>query len=65
MRQFITWNTIHNEYGSGSWAVIDGNVTVRTSKGTKSEMLGRLDPKILAAFLMAELLLEEREDLVA
>ena len=64
MRQFIIWNTIHNEYGSASWAVIDGVVTVRTSAGSKSEMLGRLEPKILATCLMADLA-SEREQVVA
>lgn len=54
-RQFVVWNSIHNEYGSGSWAVIDGLLTVRTASGTKSTQLGWHPPDTLARILMKEI----------
>ena len=35
MRKFIMWHTSKSEWGTGSWAIIDGMVTVRTAFGPK------------------------------
>ena len=64
MRIFITWHTLHTEYGSGSWAVIDGMLTVRTANGSKTAWLGGMSGETLATVLMRELA-QEREDAVA
>jgi len=54
--QFVVWNSIHNEHGSGSWAVIDGDMlVVRTCNGTKMAQLGGSPPQSLARLLMYEL----------
>jgi hypothetical protein len=58
MRKFVTWHTLRNEYGNGSWAVIDGMVTVRTPDGTKSAQIGGIPPEYLARVLMRELAAE-------
>lgn len=64
MRKFITWNTLHTEHGSGSWAVIDDMLTVRTADGTKTAVVGGMAPSVLARILMRELS-QDREDAVA
>ena len=43
-----TWHTLHCEYGTGSWAVIDGTLTVRTANGSKTTQLGESTPESLA-----------------
>ena len=35
MRQFIVWHNSKSEYGTGSWAVIDGILFVRTCDGRR------------------------------
>jgi hypothetical protein len=54
-RQFVTWRTTHNEFGTGSWAVIDGILTVRTADGTKSAPFDNVPADILARLLMWEM----------
>jgi hypothetical protein len=44
-----------NEYGNGSWALIDGLVTVRTADGSKTTQLGWMPPDFLASILMREI----------
>ncbi len=58
MRNFVVWNSITTHYGSGSWALIDNMVTVRTAYGTKSTQHGGMDPETLARKLMRELAVE-------
>jgi hypothetical protein len=58
MRRFISWVSIHNEHGSGSWAVIDDTLTVRTANGSKSVQLDGRTPASLARILMHELAIE-------
>lgn len=60
-RQFVVWNTLHNEWGSGSYAAIDGQVFVRTADGTKQTHLGNTPPETLAYLLMRELRIEAHE----
>jgi hypothetical protein len=62
MRRFISWVSMHTEYGSGSWAVIDDTLTVRTANGTKSEQLNGRTPAAIARALMCELANERPED---
>jgi hypothetical protein len=62
MRRFISWVSIHNEFGSGSWAVIDDTLTVRTANGTKSVPLNGSTPGSIAQMLMRELANERPED---
>ena len=64
MRQFIIWNTLHCEHGCGSWAVIDGTLTVLTADGSKSTHLGGMRAETLAKILMKELA-QRREPAVA
>ena len=59
MKRFVTWNSLQTEHGSGSWAVIDGMLTVRTANGTKSTQLGGMNPEGLTRILMRELAEEE------
>ena len=54
MRRLVVWNTMKNEFGSSSWAVDDGIVTVVTAEGTKSAQLGGVPPDILVRCLMWE-----------
>jgi hypothetical protein len=62
MRRYINWVSMHNEHGSGSWAVIDDTLTVRTANGTKSEQLNGRKPAAIARVLMHELSIERPED---
>ena len=62
MRRFISWCSIHNEHGSGSYAVIDDTLTVRCANGTKSVQLGNISPRIVAQTLLRELSTERPED---
>jgi hypothetical protein len=61
MRRFINWS-MHTEHGSGSWAVIDDTLTVRTANGTKSEQLNGRTPAAIARALMHELANTRPED---
>jgi len=61
-RRFVTWTSMKNEHGTGSWAVIDGILTVRTAHGTKSAQIGGMPPEYLARVLMRELFYEQRPD---
>jgi hypothetical protein len=54
-RNFIVWHSMKNEYGNGSWALIDGLVTVRTADGSKTTQLGWMPPDFLASVLMREI----------
>ena len=47
-RPFVVWHSIHNEYGSGSYAVIDGLVMVKTCNGSKATQLGWSTPEGIA-----------------
>jgi hypothetical protein len=60
-RQFVDWQTVHTQHGTGSWCVDGGMVTVRTANGSKSAQVGGLPPESLARLLMWELA-HERED---
>ena len=62
MRRFISWCPIHNEHGSGSWAVIDDTLTVRCANGTKSVQLDGSNPASMAQSLLRELANERPED---
>ena len=62
MRRFISWCSIHNEHGSGSWAVIDDTLTVRCANGSKSVRLRGSTPASMAQILMRELANERPED---
>jgi len=55
MRKPVVWTSLHNEHGSGSWAIIDGTLTVRTKDGHKCTQLGGSTPQSLARILMYEL----------
>ena len=61
-QRFVTWHSLKNEFGNGSWAVFDGMVTVRTPDGTKSAQIGGMPPEYLARVLMRELFYEQRPD---
>jgi hypothetical protein len=62
MRRYIDWTSLHTEHGSGSWAVIDNTLTVRTAKGVMSAQLGGATPVSLAKILMYELANSRPED---
>jgi hypothetical protein len=62
MRRYIDWTSLHTEYGSGSWAVIDNTLTVRTADGVMSAPLGGSTPASLARVLMHELANQRPED---
>jgi hypothetical protein len=62
MRRFISWVSIHTDHGSGSYAVIDDTLTVRTANGTKSVPLNGCTPASVARILMRELSIERPED---
>ena len=55
MRPFVTWHNTTTECGSGSWAVIDGVLIVRTAYGTNSAQLEGMTPESLAQILIREL----------
>jgi hypothetical protein len=62
-RKFVIWNTMKNEFGNGSWAIVEGTmVTVRTATGTKSAQIGGMPPDFLARVLMRELFYEQQPD---
>ena len=55
-RQFVTWHTLQCEFGTGSWAVVDGILTVSTAHGSKSAaLLGNNTGEVLARLLMWEM----------
>ena len=60
-RSFVTWTYLTCEYGNGSWAVIDGLLTVRTPNGSKTTQLGGSSPESLARILMWELEIESQD----
>ena len=62
MRAFVVWHSLQCEYGNGSWAVIDGLLTVRTANGSKTTQLGNLSPESLARILMWELATDQRSE---
>ena len=62
MRRFISWCSIHTEHGTGSWAVIDDTLTVRSANGTKSVQLNGSSPASMALSLLRELANERPED---
>jgi hypothetical protein len=54
-RKFITWHTIRNEWGTGSWSLDDNLLTVVTAHGKKATQLGWHPPDLLARILMREI----------
>jgi hypothetical protein len=44
-RQFVTWTTEQTPFGTGSWAMIDNLLHVRSAVGTKVAALGSLTPQ--------------------
>ena len=61
MRRFVVWTTSKSEYGTGSWAIIDGTVFVRTAHGQKATQIGGSNPEGLARILIRELAGECRD----
>jgi hypothetical protein len=61
MSKPIVWHTHKSEWGTGSWAVIDGMVFVRTAHGTKATQLGGSPPETIAKLLIRELAGECRD----
>lgn len=55
MRPFVVWTNLSCEYGSCSWAMIDGLLTVRTASGSKTTELGGHEPESLARILIREI----------
>jgi hypothetical protein len=55
MRKFVVWRTSQSEWGTGSWAIIDGMVFVRTCNGQKATQIGGSNPEGLARILIREL----------
>jgi hypothetical protein len=65
MRKFTVWRTSKSEWGTGSWAIIDGMVFVRTCNGHKATQIGGSNPEVLARILIRELEVGDRpEDVV-
>jgi hypothetical protein len=64
MRRFINWISVHNEFGSASWSVIDDILTVRSCNGVISAQLDGASPASLARILMHELSNERPEDAI-
>jgi hypothetical protein len=54
-RQFVTWSTLDTPYGTGSWAMIDNLLHVRSALGTEVADLGSLTPQSLTRLLMWQL----------
>lgn len=54
-RKLVVWTSLHCRHGSGSWAVVDGILTVRTPDGVKTAQIGYCAPEPLACVLMSEL----------
>jgi hypothetical protein len=61
-RRFINWISVHNEFGSASWSVLDDILTIRSCNGTMSSPLGGSTPAALARILMHELANQRPED---
>jgi hypothetical protein len=60
MRRFVVWNSMQNEWGNGSWALLEQDspcpfIVVRTHLGTKATQLGAHPPDLLARILMKEI----------
>jgi hypothetical protein len=64
MRKAVVWHLIRNEYGNGSWAVIDGLLTVRTCDGSKTTQLGSMPPDFLAWKMMQEIAADRRREMM-
>jgi hypothetical protein len=45
-RKFVVWNSVQCQYGSGSWAVIDGTLVVITALGRKTAKLEGFPPEV-------------------
>lgn len=63
-RDFIVWHSIRNEYGNGSWALINGLLTVRTADGSKTTQLGWMPPDFLAWKMMQEIAADQRREMM-
>jgi hypothetical protein len=61
-RRFINWVSVHNEFGSASWSVLDDILTVRSCNGVMSAPLAGSTPASLAKILMQELSNQRPED---
>jgi hypothetical protein len=61
-RRYIDWRSIHNEFGSASWSVLDDILTIRSCHGTMSSPLNGATPAALARILMCELSTPRPED---
>ena len=55
MINLIVWHSLRNEWGNGSFAVINGLLHVKAHNGTKITQLGGSSPEGLARILMREL----------
>jgi hypothetical protein len=55
MRRFVVWHNTKSEFSSGSYAVIDDILFVRTCNGHKATQLGGSNPEGLARMLIREL----------
>jgi hypothetical protein len=62
MRKFVVWRTSKSEWGTGSWAIIDGMVFVRTRSGHKATQIGGSNPEGLARILIRELEVGDRPE---
>ena len=60
-RKSIERHTSKSEWGTGSWAVIDGMVFVRTAHGQKATQVGGSPPETIARLLIRELAGECRD----
>jgi|RhiMetdeSRZDD1v2_1073273.scaffolds.fasta_scaffold31341_4 hypothetical protein len=61
-RRYINWVSVHNEFGSASWSVLDDILTIRSCKGVMSSPLNGATPAALARILMQELSTSRPED---
>jgi hypothetical protein len=62
MRRFINWVSVHNEFGSASWSVLDDVLTIRSCNGVMSSPLNGATPAALARVMMFELANQRPED---
>ena len=44
-RRYINWVSVHNEFGSASWSVLDDILTIRSCKGVMSSPLNGASPR--------------------
>jgi hypothetical protein len=61
-REFVVWHSTTNPHGTGTYAIIDGLLHVRTCNGTKVAHLGGHPPETLARILMSEMAQEAVAD---